>query len=80
MFWSLLFKSVTKGYLKKLLKNKKLIQDYGEDDEEIKNNDEDEKDNEEIESSSKNIFQELKSEEDDDKEYAHLEMIKKTKN
>ena len=75
----LLFKSVTKGYLKKLLKNKKLIQDYGEDDEEIKNNDEDEKDNEEIESSSKNIFQELKSEEDDDKEYAHLENDKKDK-
>ena len=75
----LLFKSVTKGYLKKLLKNKKLIEDYGEDEEEVKNDSEDEKDNEEIESSSKNIFQELKSEEDDDKEYADLENDKKDK-
>ena len=74
----LLFKSITKGYLKKLLKNKKLIQDYGEE-EYNKNDDEEEKDDEEIKSASNNIFQELKSEEDDDKEYANLENDKNDK-
>ena len=70
----LLFKNVTKGYLKKLLKNKTLIQDYGDDE-----NTDEQKNTDDIKSISNNIFQELKIEDDDDKDYDDLENKTKDK-